>query len=171
MSFTLPSHPLVAGEMFNLTIQCDPSIIGDNLCTKMYLVHLRGPIAMTVPPVLPMYHHDETTGTTLVECTVPQEGIYEIWIWPDWPQLNACPDEPEEGPFGAVRGSGKEVITVGPGARKEIDSFRECRLEDYKMGITGRWVSVGHLREEYRSLLRGHLEKSGESMTWRRLKV
>jgi hypothetical protein len=153
-------------QTFNVTLKCRPDIIGQHACAEQYMVHFRGPIAFSVPAASTIYHHDGVAGTTVVECQLPQSGVYEVWAWADWHGRNTCPPAKEAYTFGAVRGSGETIFTVlnGEGSRPQIDNMRQCTRDDYSSDIAGRWVSVKHIREKYRELplLKSHMERSGK---------
>jgi len=136
---------------FTIVVQCDDEIVGNTvLCPPAYLVHFRGPIARSVPPVSPIYRHDHKLGRTEIDCYLSAAGPYEVWVWPDRKETGACPTNPTSGPLGAVKGSGETVLIVTQG--EEVDHFRSCTVDDYLGEMPGRWVSVGHIREEYRRL-------------------
>jgi len=149
----LPAMGGKTDEPFYITFQCDPSIVNSSLCPPQYAVHFRGPIALSVPPILDLYSHDAETGVTVVKCQIPQVGTYEVWAWPDWPFLDACPMVQYGNEIGAVRGSGMELVRVKPGSQAEVDMMRECVYEDYVSGpMNGRWVSVDAIRKKYREI-------------------
>jgi hypothetical protein len=158
---TVPKS-VIAGQTFNITVQCGTSIVGQSDCAAQYQVHFRGPIAYTVPAEAALYHHNSTAGTTIIECQLSQSGMYEIWAWSDWPGKHDCPWEFEK--LGAVKGSGKKTLTVQEGVRPLVDSMRPCTRDDYSSPMQGRWVGVDYVREDYRNLpiLKGHIARSGE---------
>ena len=163
IEMTLPSS-IIAGRTFNLTVQCATDLVGLHDCASQYQIHFRGPIAYTVPAAKAIYHHNATSGTTVIECQLSQSGLYEIWAWPDWPNVNSCPSGKNQYQMGAVKGSGTMTLTVGEGARPNVDSMRPCARDDYGSTMDGRWVGVDYIREEYRQLpiLQSQLERSSE---------
>ena len=164
MQLTVPPS-VTAGHTFNVTVQCGNSTVGKDACASQYQIHFRGPIAYTVPAEQVLYHHNKTTGTTIIECQLGQSGVYEIWAWADWPGRFECPPWQQfVKTSGAVKGSGETTFTVTEGTRALVDNMRQCTLDDYSSPMEGRWVGVDYVKEEYRTLpiLQGHFERSSK---------
>lgn len=159
----LPNQPVRAKEAFQITIECGAEIINTPSCTSQYHIHFRGPIAFSVAPEDGLYAHDAPSGRTVVEATLSQAGWYEVWAWSDQDQPGQCPAEGNK----QVPGSGEMMLEVLPPIRArhlEIDHMRSCTSAHYQADQHGRWVSVGHVREEYHSLdwYQSYLNRNGE---------
>jgi hypothetical protein len=114
---------------------------------------------MTLPANPELYTHDPKTGRTVISATIPHAGKYEIWAWPDYVNYTECGQNKQ------AKGSGEVTVTVGQGTgHGKGDALRECELRDYQMEMQGRWISLGHIREKYRSLswVVAHTMRSGE---------
>lgn len=135
------------GQDFELVIQCGPESVGQHDCATMYFVHFRGPVAFTLPPNPILYNHDAAVGRTVITCNLPQGGLYEIWVWPDWPELRVCRPNGPDGVTGSLKGSGTSLVNITGGSTIP-DELRPCNYMDYRAPIKGRWASLDSLRED-----------------------
>ncbi|SCV68260.1 BQ2448_381 [Microbotryum intermedium] len=152
----------VAGEPFIVVIQCNASIVGTGQCSPQYSVHLRGPVAESVPSIPSLYSHNATTGRTEITVTASQAGIYELWAIPESVGLPDCPDNNEHWTVG---GSGQTPLYVAESRRSEVrDEFRECSTANFEGIAKGRWISLKHLNPRYTRMpwARSHFDKEGE---------
>ncbi|RSH80175.1 hypothetical protein EHS25_007280 [Saitozyma podzolica] len=148
---------IIAGKPFNISIQCDAEVVGKGgfECADQWAVHFRGPLAVTIPTTHELYHHDAATGTTVVTCTLQQSGVYEVWAWYDLKTEGGCPANNDQRLVPKVRGSGQKLVTVArspdPTPFHLLDNSRPCSAIDYRTMLPGRWVSIAHIRPEYKA--------------------
>ena len=155
---------LRAGEDFTLIVQCDSNAIGRHVCAEMYQIHLRGPIAYSVPANPVLYRHDQQKGRTEILVNVNQAGRYEIWAWPDWPKHDDCPGEQNvQTPRRMIQGSGDLIVRIKASEAGEVDGLRQCVTADYATSPKGRWVSLNHIRGKYlpQVWVQSHMKRAG----------
>lgn len=162
-----PDRLIHAKEAFQIVMECEPDIINTSLCVSQYHVHFRGPIALSLSPEEGLYAHDPSSGRTVITAILPQPGWYEIWAWRDQSQPGSCAPQIWDGPREQAVGSGQVMVEVLRPRRSrdvEADHMRPCASSDYQGDQPGRWVSVGHVREQYRRLdwYQSYLTRNGE---------
>jgi hypothetical protein len=167
----LPDRPIHANEAFQIVMECEPEIVNTSLCVSQYHVHFRGPTAISLPPEEELYAHDPESGRTVIKAILPQAGWYEVWAWRDQSQPGSCAPQIWDGPCEQAVGSGQlmvEVIRPRRSRDVEADHMRPCASSDYQGDQPGRWVSVGHVREQYRRLewYQSHLKRNGEHLLY-----